>query len=64
MALSDNDERKEYRVSVRLSKGDYERLERMRDLLQTRKGRSVRVTQATVIVEALEMFEKENSRKR
>ena len=64
MSMSDNESTKAYRVSVRLSKEDFERLERMREMLQNRKGRSVRVTQASVLIEALELFEKENTRKR
>ncbi len=64
MSLSDNEHLKSYRVSVRMSKEDYERLERMQQLLQQRKGRTVRVTQATVIMEALEVFEKESTRRR
>ena len=64
MSLSDNESQKSYRVSVRMSKEDYERLERLQELLQLQTGRTVRVTQATVIMQALEMFEKEKTRKR
>lgn len=64
MSMSDNEQTKSYRVSVRMTKDDYERLERLRVLLQSQAGRTVRVTQATVIMQALEVFEKEKTRKR
>ena len=64
MSMSDNEQQKSYRVSVRMTKADFDRLERLRELLQTQAGRTVRVTQATVIMQALEVFEKEKTRKR
>jgi len=64
MSLSDNEQLKDYRVSVRLTRDDFERLERLQELLQARKGRTVRITQATVIMEALEVLERELTRPR
>lgn len=64
MQLSDSDVQGDYRVSVRLTRDDFERLERIQQILQAKKGRSVRVTQRSVIVEALEMCERELTRSR
>jgi hypothetical protein len=52
-----SDPKKEYRISVRVDQEDYTRLESLRSLLKQKKGRSVRVTQRTVIVEALTFLE-------
>ena len=53
-----DDDKKQYRLSVRMEQEDFEKLEHLRSILRKRKGRSVRVTQRTVIIEALNSLEK------
>jgi len=45
-------------LTVRMSQEDMDRIESLRDWLQERKGKSVRVSQRTVILDALEELEK------
>jgi hypothetical protein len=45
-------------LNVRMSQADMDRIKSLRDWLQERKGRTVRVSQKTVILEALEELEK------
>jgi len=63
MTIADSDRQDAARVSVRLTSADMRRLERIQEILQVRKGASVRVTQRTVIAEALEIAEKELTRR-
>ena len=64
MTIDDEEQQTEYRVSIRLTKEDFDRLERLREMLQAKKGRTVRVTQRTVVIEAMEVYERELTRPR
>lgn len=52
------EDKRDIRLSLRMTDGEMEAIENMRERLQRRAGIGVRVTQKTVIVQALELLAK------
>ena len=48
-------------LTIRMSEEDMQRVEDLKDWLQEKKGKTVRVSQRTVILEALDALEKRRS---
>jgi len=45
-------------LNIRMRRTDLERIERLKEILQERMGEAVRVSQRTVIIEALDALER------